>query len=132
MDTFSSDTSNNYYIGGGSISVGNGVLTYTGSSTDVNNYINIKSALTPAISNFQGRDTYFKAEISNLPTGVTAQIRIYQTVNGSTDSTYTEYSTDGTASHNRIINANATSVVFRIMFVGLGENTVTIDNFRVY
>lgn len=132
LDTFTTDTSNNYFLGGGSLSISDGVFHYTGSGTDSNNYFNIKGAVTPNINLFKGNTAIFKADVSNLPNGVTARVLIYQTVNGSTLPTYTDYNSSGLCSHSAFIDSNATAIVFRLQFLGLGSDTVDIDNFRVY
>lgn len=132
LDTFTTDTSSNYFLGGGSLSISDGVFHYTGSGTDSNNYFNIRGAVTPNINLFKGNTAIFKVDVSNLPTGVTARVMIYQTVNGSTLPTYTDHNSSGLCSHSAFIDSNATAIVFRLQFLGLGSNTVDIDNFRVY
>jgi hypothetical protein len=108
------------------------MLHYTGGGTDSNNYFNIKSAVAPSVNLFKGNTAIFKAEISNLPNGVTVRVRIYQTVGGVSTSTYTDYTTEGLCSHSASIDENATAIIFRIQFVGLGTNIVNLDNFRAY
>lgn len=129
LDTFSSDTKSKYYYENGTVNISDGALTFTGTST--NGYLNLNSANTPAISNYQGRTVYFKAEVDSLPSGATVNMRIYQTVNGSTTSTYTEYSTGGTLEHHADIDANATNVIFRIQFYNINDESVVFDNYRI-
>lgn len=129
LDTFSSDTKNKYYYENGSVNISDGALTFTGNSD--NAYLNLSNANMPNISNYQGRTVYFKADVLNLPDGVTVNMRIYQTVNGSTTSTYTEYQSGGTLEHHREIDASASSIICRIQFIGANGKSVVFDNYRI-
>ena len=82
------------------------------------------------VADYKGKTIKFECEIDSP---VIAHTRIYQQVNGSYSSVTSNYGTTGTFTATSEINANATSILFRIMGNNLNSNQgLSFKNIKIY